>query len=629
MLNTRVTRCWPGVLVGLVAGAVSAPMVAAADRTDRDQRYGWHECAHATTACEGTLRVPLDWDDPSGEKIEVGFTFVPREDRSRPATGTVMANPGGPGPVVGQLPSLRLVFGPVLRRQNLLLIDPRGLGRSSPLRCEGFDARVPAKVRDCTARLGDGLRYFAADQAVTDFDAVRRAVGVPKVTWWGHSYGTVFATAYATRFPESVTALYLNGTKGLRGDGYAAGSLTSALHDESLRVLDSICAASSACRALPGDAREQLSRLTRSLRAHPDPQVSWAQLSQLVTASGDSVTGRELSAAVAGHLAGDKAPLRRLATQYAKVEDQVEQYAKDPAYPGRLTYICNDAVYPFARHASVAEKRRQYRAYNARHLVEPFRPEEVLTGANGDEVCPDWPTPRESPPVPPGAQYPDVPVLVVNGANDATTPPHGAAETARRFPRATFVTVPHGVHGHGWGGLGPYSDCVVEAMRTFVERPRHPVRHPRCDGESHRALGGFPRTADAAGDRVHAEGLTPAQRRIIGVAYATTADAIARRDPTNRITFREPRQQGLRGGTVHFDDQAEQITFDGVRYVSDTAVDGRASFADLARATVTVTGGDGRRHQVRLSWKAYGAAETISLTGAVDGRSFTARTSIG
>lgn len=348
-----------------------------------------------------------------------------------------------------------------------------------------------------------------------------------------------------------------------------------------------------------------------------------------MTGSIDSVIGRELSAAVGSYLDGDKAPLRRLAAEYEGAEEQAEQFAKNPAYPGMLTYYCNDASYPFDRHASAAEKRRQYDAYNDRRMVAPFRPDDVLTGANWDEVCPSWPTPGETPPVPPAAEYPDVPTLVVNGADDVTTPSEGAAKTARRFPHATFVQVPGGVHGHALGGIGEYSDCVVSAMREFISDPRHPTTHPRCDGTSYRAIGGFPKTADEAARQVHGD-LTTEQRERVGVAYATVADAVARRNPTNRTTARAPRQDGLRGGMTSFDDTKQRITLDGDSYVPGTQVDGEASYADQVEASVDVTddGGEGRGEptKVELRWTPFRAEDTTRLTGTVNGHAFTAVT---
>ncbi|YCK37288.1 hypothetical protein ACNF49_25510 [Actinomadura sp. ATCC 39365] len=53
---------------------------------------GPHECATATTRCDGDIEVPLDRKNPSSDRISVAFTFLPAKD----ADGTVAANRGGP-----------------------------------------------------------------------------------------------------------------------------------------------------------------------------------------------------------------------------------------------------------------------------------------------------------------------------------------------------------------------------------------------------------------------------------------------------------------------------------------------------------------------------------------------------
>ncbi|MEU7837494.1 hypothetical protein [Nonomuraea sp. NPDC049129] len=54
---------------------------------------GPHDCANATTRCDGSLDVPLDWENPSSERISVAFAWMPAKD----ADGTVVANLGGQG----------------------------------------------------------------------------------------------------------------------------------------------------------------------------------------------------------------------------------------------------------------------------------------------------------------------------------------------------------------------------------------------------------------------------------------------------------------------------------------------------------------------------------------------------
>jgi pimeloyl-ACP methyl ester carboxylesterase len=69
------------------------------------------------------------------------------------------------------------------------------------------------------------------------------------------------------------------------------------------------------------------------------------------------------------------------------------------------------------------------------------------TDYEGALACLRWPSPaRPDPPDPPGAVYPDVPTLVLNGDLDTITASSGAREVARRFPGSTFVEVVNSVH---------------------------------------------------------------------------------------------------------------------------------------------------------------------------------------
>ena len=58
--------------------------------------------AQADTPCPdgarcGTVTVPLDRAIPSAGTIDIAYALLPRTDTSRPALGTIVPNPGGPG----------------------------------------------------------------------------------------------------------------------------------------------------------------------------------------------------------------------------------------------------------------------------------------------------------------------------------------------------------------------------------------------------------------------------------------------------------------------------------------------------------------------------------------------------
>src|SRR5580698_3407325 len=97
-----------------------------------------HECATAPVTYCGTLRVPLDWSQPSGPRIDICYRWYPATDAAEPALGTMLPIEGGPGyPSIGSVApdGYRAMYGPVLRDHNMLAVDLRGTGCSTPLLC--------------------------------------------------------------------------------------------------------------------------------------------------------------------------------------------------------------------------------------------------------------------------------------------------------------------------------------------------------------------------------------------------------------------------------------------------------------------------------------------------------------
>lgn len=584
-----------------------------------------HPCASATERCDGTITVPLDWHDPSSPRIEVAFAWIPRTDRSRPATGTIMANGGGPTAAIRDVPHFRETLGPVLRDQNLLIVDPRGFGASSPLVCEHADLGDPATIRSCARERGPRTRLFSSDQAVTDIDAVRAALGVPAVTFYGNSYGTVFGQAYATRFPGRVRAVFLDSVVGSGPDGYLYGLGMEKSTRYALTMPDQVCDPSRACRAIPGRPLDNWVRVLERLRDEPDPAVPPRTLLALNNTVDEPAFGREANAAAAAYLRGDHAPLRRLAREWqAFVDAPAGDDYTSPELPALLSFTCGDSAHVFDRDATPAERHRRLdEHYATNQPFLPYRPAEALADGDYPLWCADWPSLRDSPPVPPGARYPDVPVLVIGGPLDSTTPPQDGREVAGRFPRGRFVEVPFGTHATAFGMLGPYSECVRDFMRAFLADPDSPPEYPGCDGATYRALGSFPRTVTDVRPAV-APGLPTADRRLIAAAFGTAVDALSRRSPGSQgILEVSPRTPGLRGGEVRFDDERRRITLHGARFAADLPMSGTIRYDRPGRANAELrTGGD---RAMRLSWRPFRAEDTTTIIGELDGRPFTAR----
>ena len=600
---------------------VTVPHSAAPQNDVGRSAYERHSCAAATQRCDGTIQVPLNWSDPASERITVAFAWLPRTDMSRPATGTVLANPGGPAEAISSVPLFKVALGPVRERQNLLVVDPRGLGRSAPLTCPGLDLDKVATIGQCANYLGSRIRYFTGDQSAHDLNAVRQALGVPKVTFYGNSYGTAFAQAFVTRFPQYVGAVFLDSVVYTGPDGYGTGwGLESPIRN-GMRALDEVCEPSQPCRTLPGAAPDRWTQLVHLLRLRPDPRIPWLQMLQINAFSADAVLGRETNAAAVAYLGGDSAPLYRLVDDLLAIFPPDDGEPTSPELAGMLAYVCAESKFPFDREASTSVRRQQLGAFYAGGGLAPYSPADAVGALGGgwNEWCLPWPAPRPSPLVPPNATYPDVPVLVVNGQLDTTTPPADAAAVAARFPRATMIEVPFGDHASAFGLWGPYSQCVRDLMRRFLTS--FDTRDPGCSAENYRALGTFPRVtrdvppALGVGVRGGQEG------RLVAAAFGTAVDALARRNPYASLEAGLVEEPGLRGGQIRFDDTNGKVVLTGVRYVSDLAVTGHVSYGAGPATAVLQVGG----HELRLTWQPFRAESATTVTGTLDGRRFVVR----
>ena len=87
----------------------------------------WDDCGGVECA---TLDVPLDYDDPDAEEIEL---YVARTPASGERIGALFVNPGGPGASGAEYAELLPYVLPseVTEHFDIVGVDPRGVGGSS------------------------------------------------------------------------------------------------------------------------------------------------------------------------------------------------------------------------------------------------------------------------------------------------------------------------------------------------------------------------------------------------------------------------------------------------------------------------------------------------------------------
>ena len=463
-------------------------------------------CIEAYDGYCGAITRPLDPTGQVSGTISIGFELYPHTG-SAPAEGTILAEEGGPGySTTGSRDGYVRLFTPLRIRRDILLIDKRGTGRSGAIDCPGLQrARDPreAAIRACGWQLGRSAWLYGSDLAADDVAAVLRALSTGPVDYYGDSYATFFGQVFATRHPDLLRTVVLDSAYPvLGGTPYFASEI------ENGRVaLERVCARSPACssavQAGGPSATRRFDDLLASLRQHPVSGTAPGARGELRAVTADApamflvfaivgdnlVAYRDLDAAARAYLAhGDAAPLLRLV---AEAEDgdagggPARQYST-----GLYTAVtCQDYHALFDLRAPLPLRRRQFLSAIAAKeasdpgLYAPFTIQDVLTAPTNPEgldACLTWPAPPAGIvpgfPVPPGAGFPKVPVLVLAGELDTITSPREAARTTALFPEAWFVVVRNTGHetavGDGGVFVPPYggdiSRCVGPIVLQFI-----------------------------------------------------------------------------------------------------------------------------------------------------------------
>jgi pimeloyl-ACP methyl ester carboxylesterase len=431
----------------------------------------------AGTEC-GSVRVPLLRSQPAGETIDIGYALIRHRDSALPAAkGTVVINPGGPGAdVVSRAPLFAVDLAALLADHDVLLVDPRGTGRSNPIRCGLTDlpptrARVVRAIGACRRTLGVRARAYTSAETADDIEAVRAHLGIARLDLLGQSYGTYLMTVFAQRHPSSVRSIVLSSAYPLGFDMWARANARAVR-----LAIRRVCARSQTGRCNGRQSLRQLGRLARQLRSDPVP-YRFAGARRVIDetalaaiAAGADVAIGQLPAIVRAALAGNPKPLKAAARALLPLSGTAAQEAA-PDEALTFTVVCNDYPTLWDRGAPVSDRLRQFAARRARLPRRPFRPfsPRAWTSALLDrgDACIRWPD-RAGPVQRTDGPFPDVPVLATAGDLDPNVPTREARQAARQFPHARVVEVPNAGHVPE----GEPSGCAASIVFDFIRNQR-------------------------------------------------------------------------------------------------------------------------------------------------------------
>ena len=417
----------------------------------------------STVAQCGELEVPEDRGKPAGRRIRIFVAVLPANTLS-PKADPLLLVAGGPGQAASTLAPFASRLNEVRRTRDLVLIDQRGTGRSSPLDCAAFQPRdddaletdpVP-RARQCAEQLraqGVDATQYTTTAWIDDLEAMRSALGYTQWNIWGGSYGTRVAQEYLRRHPELIRTVTL--------DGVVPPAMIVTLDVWRTRqaTLDAVfraCRDSPACR-----------------RRHPDPAATMTEI-----ATGLDPTGRDLDAVdprtgkvSSIHVTMDGVLALLLPLIYSPESSALLAEMLALAAGGEFGPLLAATQ---SLNTSLAEQVNAALHYSVTcaedaSRITPALAATALAGLDARRiaenviaVCTVWPRGR----VPEDFAEPvisDKPTLLFSGALDPVTPPANGAAVARTLSNSRHIVA------RGYGHIVSPNACGPRLIASFVE----------------------------------------------------------------------------------------------------------------------------------------------------------------
>ncbi len=464
--------------------ALGAPLLStalAAAQPASAEALTFAPCAGVQEFSCATLNVPLD--RAGGASGTVALSVERLQTSTSPTGSAVVALAGGPGQAALPLAAASAkMVAPALAGRDLLVFDQRGTGTSDPLACTALEGGEPfgaigQAFERCAQQIGPARGGYTTQESVTDIEALRQAAGYQKLVLFGVSYGTKVALEYAERYPQNVEALLLDSVVPPERDDPFTLTTFKAMK----RVFEELCS-NNACAGITTNPLGDIARLAAQLQKHAlngyvydgsghrhRATLSNVDLLNLIGAGDLNPALRALlPASVQSALRGDPNPLLRL---------NLLSEGLIPNLPGSpdassdgvdealfVDTTCEEAPFPWQRAAPAST--RVAEALGALHALPaaafyPFN----ASVAWADSVvpgCAQWPNLAPAPPA--IVPLPDVPTLILSGAQDLRTPTSGAEAVAARIPGSQLLVVPY--TGHSVLGT-EFSGCAQAAVKAF------------------------------------------------------------------------------------------------------------------------------------------------------------------
>lgn len=494
------------VLTAVVTVTVAALTAAACTPIDRDpmpdrtptfsdvapelerfytQELSWESCEGSEEGsyfCTSVI-APRDWDDPDAGDLSIALIMRAASDGE--PLGSLLVNPGGPGASGYDLVADSTSFAvgeALMARFDVVGFDPRGVGRSTAVRCYDapemdaylfdpvaaptgspeWEAELTARNEAFAAACDDNsdgiLPYITTEFAARDMDLLRAVLGDERLNYLGYSYGAYLGAVYAELYPENVGRMVLDGGIDPSIPGSMVGARQALGFESALRAFMAFCLDSQECpfSGSVDDGMAQIADMLAAADAAPVPAsdgrlMDAGALSMgIITALYNEGNWPFLASALTAALEGDSDDVFRLVDLYYGREGG--RYL-DNSTEAFTAYNCMD--YPADSPEVEAE---------ADALVAADAPT-FAPYWSGVDTCRSWPYEPTGTREKVTAEGAD-PILLIGTTNDPATPYEWAVALADQLSSGVLITR----EGEGHLGFNRGNACVDDAvLRYFVD----------------------------------------------------------------------------------------------------------------------------------------------------------------
>ncbi len=455
----------------------------------QSQKIKWRTC-YDQFKCADVL-VPIDYTNIKLGTFKIAvlkYEASNKEDR----IGSMFVNPGGPGASgFDYAYQAEYIVSPqVLALYDIVGFDPRGVGRSAPIRCltdDEMDANYASDAKPDSAQELEtlikeaqdyvakcekntkNLNAYSTENAARDMDVIRAVLGDKKLNYLGKSYGTYLGTIYAQLFPDKVGRVVLDGA--IDPDATPVQqSITQAVgFDNALDAFVKDCLQIDTCPLPKGATKQYFTELFDSVAEKP-----------LITSTERVATESLVVLGTASALYDNESgwPMLRVAIKQAQNGRGFMFLSLADAYTGRQlngTYPSNEGDSGFVIDCLDWNDGRtnEQIAQDAQTFKEQapvFGPYLSYSGIS----CKYFPGIKQPIKI---EQIKTTPIIIIGTLRDPATPYSWAVALSKLITNSLLITL----DGDGHTGHGRGSSCVDKTVDTYFITGKIPATDQKCD----------------------------------------------------------------------------------------------------------------------------------------------------